>query len=53
MLVVGAVAFRFIEPAAARVDYRSFLIAFAATATLLLVLGIPVATRALRGQRAT
>jgi hypothetical protein len=38
-LLFGGLAFRFVEPAAARADYRSFLIAFAAAVALVLPLG--------------
>ena len=52
IVLIGALAFRFVEPAARWVDYRSFLVAFAAAATILLVASAPDAARALRGQRA-
>lgn len=44
-LVAGALAFRFLEPVAARADYRTFLIAFAGAVALVLPLGTWVALR--------
>ena len=52
VVLFGALAFRFVEPAARWVDYKSFLIAFAAAATVLLVASVPDTARVLRGQRA-
>ena len=51
VVLMGGLVFKFVEPAAARVDYRSFLVAFAASAVLLLLAGIPDAARALKGQK--
>jgi hypothetical protein len=42
-LVLGALAFRYLEPAAARADYRTFLVAFAAAVALILPLGTSLA----------
>lgn len=39
MLLLGALAFRFVDQAAARVDWRSFLVAYAASVALILPLG--------------
>jgi hypothetical protein len=52
-LVIGSLAFRFVEAAAARADWRSFLIAFAAAVMIVLPLGAMDATRGLapRAQR--
>ena len=47
-LLLGTLAFRFVEPAAARVDWRSFAITFASAAFLVLPLG---AWEAVREQR--
>jgi hypothetical protein len=44
-LLGGGLAFRFLEPAAARADYRSFLIAFVAAVALVLPLGTWAALR--------
>jgi hypothetical protein len=44
-LLCGGLAFRFLEPLAARADYRSFLIAFVAAIALILPLGTWVALR--------
>lgn len=38
--LMGGLAFRYIEPAAARVDHRSFLLAFASVALILLLVGV-------------
>ncbi len=46
--LMGGLAFRYIEPAAARVDHRSFLLAFASVAVLLLFVGAGEASRTLR-----
>ncbi len=48
VLVLGAVAFRFIEAAAMRVDWRSFLIAFAAAVAVVLPLGTLDAMRSFK-----
>jgi len=50
-LLLGALAFRFIEPAGARVDWRGFVIAFAAAVALVLPLGTWIAVQE-RRQRA-
>ena len=42
---LGDVAFRFVEPAGARVDWRAFVIAFAAVVALLLPLSTWVTVR--------
>lgn len=47
-LLFGALALRFLEPAGARVDWRSFVVAFAASVALVLPLA---AWTALREQR--
>jgi len=39
-LLFGGLAFRFVEPAAERADYRTFLIAFAAAVVVVLPFGI-------------
>lgn len=39
VLLVGALAFRYVEAAAVRVDWRSFLVAFAAAVAVVLPLG--------------
>jgi len=46
-LLSGALAFRFIEPVAARADWRSFVIAYAAAVTIVL----PLATWAAQEER--
>ena len=46
--LAGGLVFRFVEPAAARVDHRSFLLAFACMALLLLLVGASSTARALR-----
>lgn len=43
-LLVGALAFRYIETAAARADWRAFLVAFAAAVAIVLPLGVLDAT---------
>lgn len=50
-LLLGALAFRFIEPAGARVDWRAFVIAYAAAVALLLPFSTWIAVREQR-QRA-
>ena len=45
-LVVGGIAFRYIPEAAARADWRSFLVAFAGAAALLVPIGALDAARA-------
>lgn len=50
-LFLGALAFRFVEPAGARVDWRAFVIAYAAVVALLLPLTTWIAVRE-RRQRA-
>jgi len=40
VLLSGALAFRFLEAAAARVDWRSFLVAFAAAVAVVLPIGL-------------
>lgn len=42
-LVLGALAFRYLESAAARADYRTFLVAFASAVALILPLGTRLA----------
>jgi hypothetical protein len=49
-LVAGALAGRFLEPAGARADYRTFVVAFAAAVALILPLGTWLA---LRGRAST
>lgn len=39
VLVLGGLAFRYLEPAAARVDWRGFLVAYAAAVALVLPFG--------------
>lgn len=46
-VVIGALSLRYVEAAAARADWRSFLIAFAAAVTIVLPLGAWDATRSL------
>ena len=48
MLGIGAVAFRYIEAAAARADWRSFLIAFAAAVALVVPVGAADVVQVLR-----
>ena len=52
VLLIGGLAFRFLEPAAARADWRSFLIAFAAAVAVVLPLGAMDAVNATRRRRA-
>jgi len=47
--LMGGLAFRYIEPAALRVDHRSFLLAFASAALILLLVGVTEVSRVLRG----
>jgi len=47
-LLLGALSFRFVEPAAERIDWRSFLVTFAIAGALVLPLG---AFEAVRHQR--
>ena len=47
-VLLGALACRYIEAVAERADYRSFLVAFALTSLVLLLLGAPSAARGLR-----
>ncbi len=47
-LLLGGLSFRYIEAAAERADWRSFLIAFAAAVALILPLGTAEAARAYR-----
>jgi len=51
-LGLGAVAFRFVEAAAARADWRAFLISFAAAIALVVPLGALDAARALSARSA-
>ncbi len=53
VLILGGVAFRFIEAAAMRVDWRSFLIAFAAAVAVVLPLGTLDAVRSFKRQVGT
>ncbi|MEX1024935.1 MAG: hypothetical protein WD226_07645 [Planctomycetota bacterium] len=39
VLLLGAMAFRYLEPAAARADWRAFVVAFAASTALLIAFG--------------
>ena len=50
-LLLGALSFRFLGPAAERADWRSFLIAFAAAAALVLPFGTLEAVRFQRQRR--
>ncbi len=52
-LLLGALAFRFVEPAGARVDWRAFVIAFAAAVALLLPLATWLAVQEQRQRNAT
>ena len=47
-LVIGVLAVRFLEPLAARADWRSFLVAYGVTALIVLLLGTPEVSRALK-----
>ena len=47
-LLIGALSFRYIEAAAARADWRSFLLAFAAAVSVILPLGLIDVLQALR-----
>ena len=53
VVLMGGLVFRFVEPAAARVDYRTFLISFAAAALLLALSGIGPAMSSLQGRNAS
>lgn len=50
LLLLGALAFRFIPAAAERVDWRSFVVAFGAAVALVLPFGTMDAARALRSR---
>jgi hypothetical protein len=50
VLVVGAIAFRYIPQAAARVDYRGFMVAYAALIAVLVPVGSFDALRGIRQQ---
>jgi len=52
ILLMGGLAFRFIEPAAARVDHQSFLLSFAASAVLILFIGAPTVGQCLAASSA-
>lgn len=52
VLVVLTAVFRFVDLLAARVDWRSFLMSYAAAAVVLLALGTTEAARALKGGNA-
>jgi hypothetical protein len=52
VILCGSLVFRYVEPAAARVDYRSFMVAFAAAVVIVLPLGTLDALRVLKQQRA-
>ena len=52
-LVGGALAFRYVEAAAARADWRAFLVAFAAAVVIVLPLGVLDATGFGRRSRAS
>jgi hypothetical protein len=47
-VLLGSLAFRFVEPCARRADWRSFLVAFAFAVVVVLPFGTLDATRALR-----
>ncbi|MAF65830.1 MAG: hypothetical protein CMJ84_09255 [Planctomycetes bacterium] len=47
-VLCGALVFRFVDQAAARVDWRSFLVAFAVVVFVVMVVGALDTTRALR-----
>jgi hypothetical protein len=51
VLLGGALAFRFVAPLSARLDWRGFVIAYAAAVALVLPVGVWVAVKE-RGQRA-
>ena len=48
VVLSGALAFRYLEPVAARVDWRAFVLAFAAGVLAVMVLGTLDSARALR-----
>ena len=48
VLVAGVLVFRYLEPAAARADWRSFLVSFAAAVAILSPIGSLDAVRVLR-----
>lgn len=50
-LLLGALAFRYLEPVAARADHRSFLIAFVAAVAIILPLGTWTVFQGRRGAR--
>lgn len=50
-LLMGGLAFRFLEPAAVRVDYRSYLVAFVATTVTLLLMSAPEVARGFQDSR--
>lgn len=50
-IVAFALALRYVEPVAARLDWRGFLVAFAAAANLILPLGTLDAVRVLKEKR--
>ena len=52
VLLLGSLAFHYIAPAAARIDARSFMVAFAAAVVIVLPLGTLDAVRVLKQQRA-
>lgn len=51
-LLLGALSFRYLEPVAARADWRSFLVAFAAAVLVVVAFGVPEVARALRAASA-
>ncbi len=51
-MTLGALAFRYLEPAAARADWKSFLVAFAAAAALVMPFGAMGAAQAVRSKLA-
>jgi len=53
VLLLGALAFRFVEPAGARVDWRSFVVAYAAAVAFVLPLATWVAVREQRERART
>jgi hypothetical protein len=50
-LLLGALAFRFVDAAAERADWRAFLVAFAAAVAIVLPLGVSEAVGAVRAAR--
>ncbi len=53
VLFMGAIAFRFIESAAARVDWRAFLVSYIAAVLVLMVLGTVDTMRLVKSKNRT